>query len=751
MNTKLLVHSLRRIGVQVRKELLLMFATPVAYIVTVLFVGISEFLFFKNVFLVGEASLALYYQVLPWVLLFVVPALTMGLFAQEREQGTYEILATQPLSETETVVSKCVAVIIYLAAALSLAVFPIAICFSFFSNLDWGAVWGGYLAGVWLIALFVALGSALSSLFTKQVPALLSTIAVLFFLTIAGTDLVAGTMPVALTLFFERLSVISHFGSMARGVIDVRDLWYFASGVIAALAFARYRLMVLRFGRTHEVRTRARVSTAIVVLTVLISNMLGSAIPGRIDLTADQVYTVSDATKELVRSVPDIVTITLYASAALPAPLQPTLRDVRDLLGDIERYSGGNVTFTVKDPSADASSKEEAEAQNVHAVQFNVMGQGELSVKQGYLGVVLSYAGEHRSIPFIEQTNDLEYQLASMISDLTMTERKHVAFLTGHGEKSSYEYGGFVRELSKHYIIDDLTVDPQTGAPSATSTDVLVIAGPTMPLGTTTKQFLTRFVDRGGAVLALVPGVTTNVQTLSATNNPTDFIGWLSQYGVTVNQHLVYDLRSNETVQLGGGGMLYLLPYPYWVRAGLVQQNPIASTIESVMFPWASAITTNTDVLNTSGQSATPLVVTSRYAGIATEPYNIEPNQELPTDDLQERTLALSLSPTNATGSRMVIMGNADFLIDDVAQHNVGNLALGMSAVSWLAQEDSLAAIKVKSGQRRTFVFESAGMQSVAAYAPMAFGILVPILVGGIFFYLRRKKSTEIYRPSSSM
>lgn len=744
MNTATLRQSLRRILTNARKELLGIFQTPVAYIVTILFLGISEFLFFNNVFLAGEASLSLYYNFLPWILLFVVPALTMGSFAQERETGTYETLATQPVSEYEVLLGKFVAFKVFLAGALALAVFPMAISFAWFSNIDWGTVWGGYLAGVFLSVLFAAVGLCVSSLFTKQVSALLVTISALFFLIIAGTDLVAGSAPVALTLFFERVSVMSHFQSMTRGVVDVRDLWYFVSVIGAFLALAQYRLVALKCGGHSRTLTSWRVGVSILVVTVLVSNVLGSAIPGRIDLTKDELYTLSDATKRVTAGLPDIVNITLYASAALPAQLQPTVREVRDILKDYERYASGNITVAFKDPSTSEEAKAEAEQNGVQPVQFNVRGQSEISVKEGYLGLVVTYAGEHKSMPFVETTNDLEYQLTSMLSELTVKDKKEVQFLTGHGEKSRGEgYGLFVSELEKVYTVSELNLEG--AVTDASSTDVIVVAGPRGPLGTSTRNYLDAFMRKGGSVLALINGVEADPASLTAQANQSDLIEWAAAHSVTVERNLVYDLRSNETVQMGGGGMVYLVPYPFWARAGAIPGSPITTKIESLMMPWASSVTVDSTALASRNATATPLIATSPYAGLMTEPYDIEPNKELPTDDLGQRVLAYAIGGDTATGSRMVVVGSANFLADEIVGRDAGNLALGLGAVSWLAQDESLASIKVKSGQRRTFTFESALEQSLVAYGNMALVVLVPILIGVVFYLRRRSKSKLTY------
>lgn len=731
-----------RMGIVVHKELLGLFVTPVAYIVTVIFLGLSEFLFFKNVFLVGEASLIGFYTLLPWIYLFVIPALTMGTFAQERESGTYESLATQPLHSTDYVGGKYLAYVGYLLLVLALAVVPMAVSFSFFANLDGGAVVGGYLASALLISVFVAIGLWVSSLFTKQVSAFLVTVTILFALLITNTELVAGSVPVYLTLLMERIGVLSHYTNTLRGVIDVRDLWYTASVTAAFFALVLYRLVALKYSARHYVHTSARFAVVLVVITVLVSNVFGALIPGRFDLTEDQLYTLSDATKRTLVNAPDIVTLTLYVSSALPAQLKPVERNVRDMLKDYERYGSENVHVSIKDPASSPEHLSAAQKAGIQEVQFNVMGQGELSVKNGYLGVVVSYHGEDRAIPFIEKTDDLEYQLTSMVVELTATEKARVRFLSGNGERSrSYEYQLLSTELSKLYDVAD--VEPKEDT-SPGDIDVLVVADPKTPLSTTTQEFLATYLTGGGAVLAVVPGVHTDTRALTGTKNLSDVLSLLNKYGITVEPTLAYDLRSNETVQLRGGRMIYLAPYPFWIRAGVLP-HPITTKMQSVMVPWGSPLSLREDVLLQRNATATALIVTSQYAGTQGEPYIVAPDQTLSTEQLGVHTLAYAISGNSTSSPRLVVIGSGDFLSDEIAGRDGANIAFGLGAVAWLAQGESLASIKLKSGNRRVFSIDSAGEQLLLTYGNMGVVVAILLFIGLTFALRRRAKKNLTY------
>jgi len=140
-------------------------------------------------------------------------------------------------------------------------------------------------------------------------------------------------------------------------------------------------------------------------------------------------------------------------------------------------------------------------------------------------------------------------------------DKKNVNFLTGHGERSRGQgYGLFVSALEKQYAVSDLTLDENTPATAvASGTDVIIVAGPQEPLGTSTRNYLDKFMRDGGSVFRARKRVETNPGSLTAQVNQSDLIEWVSGHSITIERNLVYDLRSNETVQMGGGGMVYLV------------------------------------------------------------------------------------------------------------------------------------------------------------------------------------------------
>ena len=151
---------------------------------------------------------------------------------------------------------------------------------------------------------------------------MLVSAAATFFLIIIGFDFVTASLPLSLVPIFERLSVLSHFESMARGVIDLRDIWYAISAIAIFLSLAYLRLLKQRFGNQRAVYRRFQTGIVFFVGIAVLTNIVGASIPGRLDLTQNSAYTMSPATKKTLTGLSDVVNITVFVSGKLPTQLQ---------------------------------------------------------------------------------------------------------------------------------------------------------------------------------------------------------------------------------------------------------------------------------------------------------------------------------------------------------------------------------------------------------------------------------------------
>ena len=225
-----------------RRELRSYFATPVAYVFIVIFlVLMGTFTFYLGGFYErGQADLAPFFNYHPWLYLFLVPAIAMRLWAEERKTGSVELLMTLPITPWQAVLGKYLAAWAVTGIALALT-FPIWVTVNYLGDPDNGAIFAAYIGSLLMAGGFLAIGSCISATTRNQVIAFVLTVVVCFGFLLAGfplvLDLFSGWAPQALVDGIASLSFLTHFASLSKGVIDLRDLVYFAL-LIGAFLYA---------------------------------------------------------------------------------------------------------------------------------------------------------------------------------------------------------------------------------------------------------------------------------------------------------------------------------------------------------------------------------------------------------------------------------------------------------------------------------------------------------------------------------
>jgi len=211
------------------------FNGPVAYIVICIVMLALGFFFWKTFFLFGLASAREMFRWLGLILVFALPALTMGLLAEEKRTGTIELLITMPVTESQVILGKFVGVL-GLYAVLLLLTIPYPISVSTLGNLDWGPVWSGYLGLLLQGSAVLAIGLMASSWTSNQLIALFVALTLSVFFWVL--DKFLALLPTNAASALEWLSFDYHFQSMSRGVIDLRDVLFFVSVTVFALSAA---------------------------------------------------------------------------------------------------------------------------------------------------------------------------------------------------------------------------------------------------------------------------------------------------------------------------------------------------------------------------------------------------------------------------------------------------------------------------------------------------------------------------------
>ncbi|MBN2874257.1 MAG: ABC transporter permease subunit [Spirochaetales bacterium] len=212
-----------------RREIAAYFNSPVAYIFIVSFLLTCGVIFFflERFFAVGQASMRGYFSLMPFVLSVLAPALTMRLWAEERRAGTYELLLTMPFRDGDMVFGKYLASMAVIGVALALSV-PVPLLVSLFGRLDPGVILAEYLGAAFMASAAVAIGQAVSGASRNQMSAFMITVLSLLFLSLLSQLTSWVALPAWLASAVNWVSLSYHFVSFSRGVVDTRDLAYFA-------------------------------------------------------------------------------------------------------------------------------------------------------------------------------------------------------------------------------------------------------------------------------------------------------------------------------------------------------------------------------------------------------------------------------------------------------------------------------------------------------------------------------------------
>ena len=224
---------MRNITIIAERELGAYFATPVATVFIVIFLVLQGTLTFNlgNFFDRGQADLAPFFSFLPWVLMLLIPAITMRLWAEERRMGTIELLLTLPITQVQAVLGKFLAAWLFCALALALT-FPVIMTVRYLGDPDMGVIASGYAGGLLIAGAFLSVGSAMSALTRNQVIAFVLGVAVCFLFAAASyplvTDFLNHNTPV-LAEIARRFAIVDRYQDFTRGLISLPDLVFFAT------------------------------------------------------------------------------------------------------------------------------------------------------------------------------------------------------------------------------------------------------------------------------------------------------------------------------------------------------------------------------------------------------------------------------------------------------------------------------------------------------------------------------------------
>jgi ABC-2 type transport system permease protein len=422
-----------------RRELRAYFLSPVALIFlgTFLFVVLFSFFWVDTFFRRNIADVRPLFHWLPVLLVFLVSALTMRLWSEEQRTGTIEVLLTLPVRTHRLVLGKFLAGLTLVAVALLLTIgLPITV--SMLGDLDWGPVIGGYVGALLLASAYLAIGLCISSGTDNPIVALILTALGCGLLYLVGSESVTSFAGNRWGEVLSKIGTGSRFESIQRGVIDLRDLLYYASLTVGFLLLNTVLLEAKRWSRGRSSRHRRIASSlgvALVFANLLALNLIVAPVGAvRLDLTSRKEYSISPVTKKLLEGLDAPLTIRGYFSAKTHPLLAPLVPRIRDLVEEYGVIGGRNVRVEFLDPRRDAATEKEAnEDYNIKSIPFQFADRHEAAVVNSYFSLLVKYGDKYEALGFedlievkVTGMRDIEVKLRNLEYDLTRAIKKAV-------------------------------------------------------------------------------------------------------------------------------------------------------------------------------------------------------------------------------------------------------------------------------------------------------------------------------------
>jgi len=406
-----------------------------------------------------------------------------------------------------------------------------------------------------------------------------------------------------------------------------------------------------------KIKSRAEVAVVIaaVVAVVALVNYASNSFFYRLDLTEDRQFTVSDATKRVLRNLDDIVAVRAFFSKELPPETHRTVTTVRDLLNEYRSIAGGKLRVVWEDPTDNPEVIASAQGLGVPEITLQTFKRDKVEAMKGYMGIAVVYTDRSEVIPVVQNLANLEYDLTQAIMKVKRDAAPKVGILKTQtadfvppqiraqmnmdGDVTERMFAPVFQNLRQDYEV--IVVDVSEGKPIDRDIRTLIVPGGGRFSERAAFEVDQYFMDGGNLlVLASAINIAFTQQGPQGTTMETPLFEMLEHYGVRIEQSLVMDASCGHVMVPRNLGMFTInerLPYPYFVRvteSGFAKDNPVVSAQSDLMLGWVSPLTRAANV--PGGVTVSVLASSSEQSWIATEPFELNPQPQyaLPVADM---------------------------------------------------------------------------------------------------------------------
>ncbi len=473
-----------------------------------------------------------------------------------------------------------------------------------------------------------------------------------------------------------------------------------------------------------------------VLAAIVLVNIISDKLFVRLDLTQDSRYTLSKATKDIIKNLDEPVTITAYFSEDLPPDVARTRRDFKELLTEYRNVSKNNIMYEFINPNGDETKEREATSAGIQPVLINVRDKDQVKQQKAYLGAVIKKGEQKEVIPFMQPGTAMEYALSSGIKKLTVKNKPVIGILQGHGEPELKNLQQAMVELNILYQVKPINLSQPNALNGVTT---LAIIAPKDSIPDAEFQQIDAFMAKGGRVYVAINRVNGDLQQQRGTTVNTGLETWLAKKNLVVDNNFVIDATCAAVgvqQQQGFFSMTSQVKFPYIPIISKFADHPITKGLEQVVAQFISTVTFTGD----STVTYTPLLTTSENAGTLSSPlyFDIQKNWTKKDFPLAELPLG-ALLEGNIGGlgnTKMVVIADGDFAITGSGQQarkqNPDNINLMVNSIDYLSDDTGLIDLRTKGVTSRPLDQIEDGKKTFLKWMNLLLPILLIIIIGFI-------------------
>ncbi len=414
----------------------------------------------------------------------------------------------------------------------------------------------------------------------------------------------------------------------------------------------------MKLGSSNTKRS-GLLSLLIALAILILINVLGSFVFYRFDLTSEKRYSLSPATKDLLKQLDDVVLVKVYLEGEFPAGFKRLRNETKEMLDEFRAYAGDNVQYEFINPSESSDEKKRNEVykhlfnQGLQPTNLTVKEESGKKEQVIFPGAIFTYKGKDIPVQLLKSRlgvsseevlnssiQQLEYEFSNCIRKLSNPIKLNVAFIKGHGELDQKHTSDIAHSLDEYYSLREINLSENIHA--LDKFEAVVIAKPDSAFSEKDKFILDQFVMRGGKIMWFLDPVYAEMDSLQnklgmtfGISNPINLDDMLFKYGVRLNDNLVQDLQAAPIPIVTGysGTMPQQSLFPWYYMPLVVPENvhPIVTNLNAIKFEFASTL----DTIGNAGVKKTILLRTSKYTKVLNAPVRIsigivqqEPKQE---------------------------------------------------------------------------------------------------------------------------